>query len=361
MNLSERSEAFILLGRFLEQFTHDPPLPVRSLDELNRLYFDRFVEALLRSTAENAWFTPSALREALQGIVLMLERETMEQWTAMYPELAYDPADPVNVGVVMAGNIPLVGFHDFLCVLLSGHRIMAKSSSRDRQLLPLCGEIVAHAEPRFRDRISFTEDRLLSPGAVIATGSNNSSRYFEYYFRSIPRIIRKNRNSAAVLGGEESPAQLEALGRDVFSFFGLGCRNVTKIWIPDGFPPEKLMEAFDGFAYLAGHNKYQNNVDYHRSVYLMNRIPFLDNGIVLLKEDLSLASPVGVVYYEKYTDIGRVNRQLEQQKDELQCVVSAVREIGGIAPGTAQTPMPWDYADGVDTIRFLIQLNRDVV
>ncbi len=356
VNLQDKTSAFATLGLFLRQFTAPDPVRAKGLEDLNALYFDRFEETLKRTAYENGWFTPEFLRDALRGIVKLLDAEALQRWTAAYPRLEKEPDQPVKVGVVMAGNIPMVGFHDFLAVLLSGHFLQAKTSSRDSLLIPLCFEVLTGIEPRFSERAVFTSDQLEKCGAVIATGSNNSSRYFEYYFRDIPSIIRKNRNSVAIIRGDETDDELFGIGRDVFTYFGLGCRNVTKIYIPENFPPERLMNTFDRFSGLAQHHKYANNVDYHRSVFLMNSIPFLDNGAVLLKEDPALSSPVGVVYYEKYADIAHLAGELERMHDELQCVVSVIPELKGLAPGSTQTPLPWDYADGVDTLKFLTAL-----
>ncbi len=257
----------------------------------------------------------------------------------------------------MAGNIPVVGFHDLLCVLASGHRILAKASSKDNRLIKKVTEVLTDIDPELGDRIAFTEETLSGMDAVIATGSNNSSRYFEYYFRHIPHIIRKNRNGIAVLTGAESEEELYLLGEDIFTYFGMGCRNVTKIFIPESYDLTKLLGVLDRFSHLYQHHKYGNNVDYYRSLYLMNLVPLLDNGVLLLKEDTAIASPVGVVFYERYSEIALVQKQLDQHREEIQCVVSTHAEISGaIAPGETQQPMPWDYADGTDTLEFLMQL-----
>jgi len=358
-DLTGKIKALAVLGDFLSQFTHETPVYSTGLEELNEKFSGRFIASMEQSSYENGWFTAASIREALLGITVLLNEENLITWTKSYPALLENTDKQLTIGVIMAGNIPAVGFHDFMAVLLSGNRLEAKTSSKDRLLIPLCAEILEEIEPGFRGRMHFTEDKLGKCDAVIATGSNNSSRYFEYYFSSVPHIIRNNRNSIAVLSGDESDEELNALGQDVFSFFGLGCRNVTKIYIPEAFPPEKLMAAFDHFFTLAQHHKYANNVDYHRSVFLMNAIPFLDNGCILLKEDPAISSPVGVVYYEKYHDIATLSAQLESQKDELQCVVSGIKELKGIPPGSSQLPMPWDYADGVDTLLFLTQLQKN--
>jgi len=357
VDLTGKIAALAKLGKFLEQFTTEPAAKIDVPEKINSRFFEKFKTTIEKSCFENGWFTNESVREAIKGIIILLDENNLKAWSNMYPALEHEPDHPLTVGIIMAGNIPMVGFHDFLAVLLSGNRLVAKTSSKDRHLIPLCFEVLSEIEPGFKDRACFTEDKLTAYDAVIATGSNNSSRYFEYYFSTVPNIIRKNRNSIAVLSGEENEDDLLRLGRDIFTFFGLGCRNITKVYIPADFMPEKLMQAFDYFSELATHNKYANNVDYHRSVYLMNRISFLDNGIVLLKEDTAIASPVGVVFYEKYNDIAILSAQLEGLKDEIQCVVSGISDLSGIPPGSTQTPLPWDYADGVDTLRFLTQLH----
>jgi len=244
-----------------------------------------------------------------------------------------------------------------LCVLAAGHKILAKTSSKDDRLTRGVADIISNMDDKTGLRISFTENHLSGIDAVIATGSNNSSRYFEYYFSKYPHIIRKNRNGVAVLSGKETEKDLMALGEDIFTYFGMGCRNVCKLYIPENYDLKVLMGVLDNYIDLAQHNKYSNNVDYYRSIYLMNRIEFLDNGVVLLKEDSAIASPVGVVFYERYSEIGQVQQELAVRNEEIQCVVSISPEIKDrVVPGATQQPKPWDYADGVDTLSFLSQL-----
>jgi hypothetical protein len=353
--------AFTRLGQFLEQFPNGSEPHAEGMDphlvELNRLYFSGFSEILEREPVLNPWFTNDFLMKALKGIASMLKEEFLREWLEPYGSFQAAPGEEKCVGLVMAGNIPLVGFHDMMSVLASGHKILAKTSSKDDRLIRKVAEVLSGIDPEMGRRISFTDDRLSGLDAVIATGSNNSSRYFEYYFRNIPHIIRRNRNGVAVLSGSESEEELAALGRDIFTYFGMGCRNVTKLYIPETYDLKILLGVLDTFHALSQHNKYGNNVDYYRAIYLMNMVDFLDNGILLLKEDPLIASPVGVVFYERYSDIGIVEQQLDLHREEIQCIVSADPEIGGsIHPGSTQEPMLWDYADGVDTIQFLKEL-----
>jgi len=352
---------FSTLGKFLNQFPggigpqSDAVLP--ELEELNRDYYEVFSELLDQEPVLNPWFTRESLMLALKGIAVMLEEEVLQKWLHAYDIKASGPGSERTVGLVLAGNIPLVGFHDLMSVLASGHMVLAKASSKDARLIKKVAEILTSLDPSMGRRIRFSEDKLGGLDAVIATGSNNSARYFNYYFRDIPHIIRKNRNGVAVLSGNESKNDLAALGEDIFTYFGMGCRNVTKLYIPETYDLKILLGVLDAFHHLYQHHKYGNNVDYYRSIYLMNQDSILDNGVLLLKEDTSIASPVGVVFYERYSDIALIQEELIAHRQEIQCIVSASPDIeGAILPGSTQTPMPWDYADGVDTIRFLMEL-----
>ena len=319
--------------------------------------FDKFNEMVDREHVYNPRFTTDSVRRAILGISKMLEKEILIQWLGKYnfPPVSTDSSK--TVGLVLAGNIPLVGFHDILCVLATGHRVKAKPSSKDDRLIKAVAEILSLIDESLGDRLEFTDGKLSGMDAVIATGSDNSARYFEYYFREIPHIIRRNRNGVAVLTGSESGDELAALGEDIFTYFGLGCRNVTKLYIPDSYDLKVLLGELDRFHHLGQHHKYMNNVEYHRSIYLMNRDDFLDNGVLLLKQDPAIASPVGVVFYERYSEIASVQHILDQRREEIQCTVSLHPGITNrIKPGTTQEPLPWDYADGVDTIRFLTEL-----
>ena len=340
--------AFARLGDFLRQF------PEEEAGELNPIQKDAFSAFVESEHIYNPWFTKDSVLKALNGIAQMLKPEVLWIWLAPYDLTPLSSRQVRTVGLVMAGNIPLVGFHDLLCVLASGHRVLAKTSSKDDRLIKKVAELLSDIDPELGGRIEFTDETLAGVDAVIATGSNNSARYFEYYFRNTPHIIRKNRNGIAVLTGEESEEELYRLGEDIFTYFGMGCRNVTKIFIPDTYDLTKLLGVLDRFSHLYQHHKYGNNVDYYRTLYLMNQAAILDNGVLLLKEDPAIASPVGVVFYERYSEIAYVQEQLDLHKEEIQCIVSIKADLSGaIAPGETQKPMPWDYADGMDTIEFL--------
>jgi len=258
----------------------------------------------------------------------------------------------------MAGNIPLVAFHDWFCVLLSGNKFKGKLSSDDNLLLPFLSKVLITIEPYFENQIEFTEGQLKNMDAVIATGNNNSARYFEYYFSKLPHIIRKNRNSVAVLDGTEKSDELGLLGKDIFQYFGLGCRNVSKLFVPEKYKFDMFFESIIEFKDIVMHNKYANNYEYNRTIYLMNSDKsLLDNNFLLLKADLSYSSPIGVLFYEFYSDINSLNAKLENEKEQIQCIVSKNNNVkNAIGFGKAQCPSLNDYADGIDTMKFLISL-----
>ncbi|MDA3780729.1 MAG: aldehyde dehydrogenase, partial [Bacteroidales bacterium] len=261
------------------------------------------------------------------------------------------------VGVVTAGNIPLVGFHDMLCVLLSGNKFIAKLSSKDNKLMQVIRYYLISLNSEFEELIRFEEQKLSGFDAIIATGSNNSSRYFEYYFGKYPNIIRKNRSSIAVLTGNETIKQIKALADDIFLYFGLGCRNVSKLLLPEDYNFENLFNNIEHYAHIYNHNKYANNYDYNKSIYLMNKTKHLDNGFVLLKEDEGMSSPIAVIYFQYYKKIEDVYNYITLNKENIQCVVSDNNEIEkAIKFGDAQYPELWDYADNVDTMEFLINI-----
>jgi hypothetical protein len=251
----------------------------------------------------------------------------------------------------MAGNIPLAGFHDFLSVLITGNNLIAKTSSKDYEIITYISDILCSINPSFRNRIEFTEGVLSNFDLVIATGSDNSSRYFDYYFGKFPNIIRKNRNSVAILEGDETDDELKALGTDIFSYFGLGCRNVSKIYIPKGYDLSSLPDHWKNFSDVISHPKYANNYDFNKAVYIVNKEAFYDSGILLLKEDSKISSPVSVLFYEYYESQYAVKQQTELLKEKIQCVVGQ----HNIPFGQAQWPHLWDYADGIDTIEFLLK------
>lgn len=336
MNLEYRITAFCRLG-----------------DQLDILSDREFHTLFQKVLSENSWFTAENVKLALSGIRKFLNREVLTQWVNAYrPE----PHPEKTIGVAMAGNIPLAGFHDFLCVLISGHRIKIKLSSQDSVLLAGLAERLIEIEPNLSNSIQFS-DRLLDVDAVIATGSDNTARYFDYYFRNIPHIIRKNRTSCALLRGDETSGELRALGLDIFSYFGLGCRNVSKVLVPENYDFMKLFEAWEHYEKIRHHAKYFNNYEYQKSILLVNKDPFFDSGFILLKEDADLVSPVSVLYFEYYSDPEDLRKKMVGHAARIQCLVSARQWFDGSeALGMAQFPSVSDYPDKVDTLKFLLEL-----
>ena len=299
----------------------------------------------------NAWFTPDEVNKSLNSLGKMLNETDLNQWFS-----SISIADiPKIVGLILAGNIPLVGFHDVICVLATGNIALIKMSSSDDKLLPTVLKQLVDFEPLLAEYIEYT-DRLKNFDAIIATGSNNSSRYFDYYFGKVPNIIRKNRNSIAILGGNESQSEIEALGNDIFDYFGLGCRNVSKIYIPKGYEMKKFFEPLEIYQPIINHFKYNNNYDYNKSIYLVNGVKHFDNGFLLVKEDSSFASPLSVLFYEEYDSIEDIEKLVDSEQAHIQCVVSGIDlQINRrkVSFGQSQYPKLWDYADDVNTIEFL--------
>jgi hypothetical protein len=304
----------------------------------------------------NAWFTPANVERAILSIGEMLNADAIEKWLSAY-ELDKDVQEK-KVGLILAGNIPLVGFHDVLCVLATGHHALIKASSQDARLVRHVLNMLATIDARFSAKYSFVE-RLKDFDAVIATGSDNSSRYFEYYFDKVPHIIRKNRNSIAVITGDETTEELNLLGHDIFDYFGLGCRNVSKLLIPQGYDIGTFFRPIETYQPVINHHKYNNNYDYNKSIYLVNSEKHFDNGFLLLKESESLASPLAVLYYEYYDVMADAEKTINANSDKIQCVVCiSPLKLNNqvVSPGQSQQPQLWDYADGVDTMEFLSKL-----
>jgi len=309
-----------------------------------------WIQAKEKASRQNSWFTPGFIDLAIANISNhFLQKEILDGLVAEY-SLPDSAASPKSVGVIMAGNIPLVGFHDFLSVFITGNKIRIKTSSKDEVLIKFLVQKLIEWEPELTSWISF-EEMLKGCDAYIATGSNNSSRYFEYYFSKYPHIIRRNRTSVAVLDGTESFEELQVLADDVHLFFGLGCRNVTKIYVPADYDFIPLIEAFNKYNYFKDHNRYKNNYDYNLALHILNRKYYMANESLLLSENTSIFSPISQLNYEFYTDKNEVLEKLNTSKD-IQCIVG-----NGFVPfGKTQCPSITDFADGVDTLKFLTSL-----
>ncbi len=340
-------DAFVKLGKYLTDFCdkcYSENVEVNS--ELK--------EIVARAGHHNGWFTEDNILFSLQQWGDLLTEENLKEWLSNYT--FNKNIEPKTVGIVMAGNIPLVGFHDFLCVLLSGNKVLAKLSSNDKVLLPHLSKYLIQQEPSLADKIEFIDGKMEYFDAVIATGSNNTSRYFEYYFGNKPNIIRKNRNSVAVLTGNESEEELKALGEDIFRYYGLGCRNVSKIYVPKDYDFDTLFKALYDYNDIIHQHKYANNYDYNKAVYLMSEFKILDNGFLVLKEDEALTSPISALFYSYYDDEISLREKLEELDEQIQCIVSSESREDEVNFGETQKPSLNDYADGVDTMEFLLKL-----
>ncbi|UQD56444.1 acyl-CoA reductase [Flavobacterium sp. K5-23] len=352
MTLEVKKNIFIELGHFLNQFNSNET--VRNENVLhNNMFFYEFNKLIKLSQSHNGWYTPEQVYFSIQSWAKALTEENLNQWLSAY---TIDIVESKNIALILAGNIPLVGFHDFLSVLISGHNVLVKTSSNDQHLLPFLAKYLISIEPKFADKITFVEGKLENFDAVIATGSNNTARYFEYYFKDKPSIIRKNRNSVAVLNGNESKEQIIALGEDIFRYFGLGCRNVSKLFVPKGYSFEVFFEAIFEYQDVIHYEKYANNYDYNKAVFLMSNFKLRDNGFLTLKEDKSYASPISSVFYETYENLNEIEQRLQTDKDQIQCIVSNALIENSIPFGETQKPNLWDYADNIDTISFLLKI-----
>lgn len=343
---------------------HDPSLISKAFERLGTELFNasgqeenELSRAIGAAYLQNPWFIPGFVRHSFLSWAEALAGEKIEKWLAMYPGLGAENKKPAVVGLIMAGNIPMVGLHDLLCVLASGNNALVKLSSQDKILMPALTDILQKISTLFVNRVQFTDSPFKDFTAIIATGSNNSSRYFDYYFGKYPHIIRKNRNSVAVLTGNESESELKLLADDVFMYFGLGCRNVSKIYLPAGYDMTELFQGFGKYSYFSDNHKYRNNYDYQKSILLVNREHHLDNGFVLVKPDVSFISPISVIHTEEYSSRENLKMQLDMNADKIQCIVASHDAFPGVVPfGMSQHPELWDYADGVDTMRFLLNL-----
>lgn len=342
LTLSERLNTFAHLGVYLDKTLKEPDHFQKDFDSV-----------LQRAERINPWFTKENQVMALNAIAQILKPDVLQHWTEKY--LINDKTG--SVGLIMAGNIPAVGFHDLLTVLIAGRKAIVKPSSSDTVLMEFLAAKLSEFEPRLKDYIELV-DKLLKPEVVIATGSDNSAMYFEHYFKNIPHIIRRNRNSVAILSGDESKEELSFLGKDIFAYFGLGCRNVSKLMVPEGYDFNNFFEAIQQYGdTLMQHTKYMNNYDYYRAIFLMEQKPFLTNNFLHLVEDAKIASPVSTLHYQFYHSNDDLRQSLTFNLEKFQCIVSHKPLLGDeVAFGQSQYPAVTDYADGVDTLEFLLSV-----
>lgn len=334
MEIEERVAAFVALGEYIKNL---PEEKFKSLAESIRI--------------ENAWFTEASVRMSVSGILKYLDKKNLLEWVRHYSPVQHTPR---RILLIMAGNIPLAGFHDFLCVLINGDTAVIKLSSKDSVFIRFLAAKLIEMNGKFDSRIRF-EQSVKVFDAVIATGSDNSSRYFDYYFGKYPHIIRKNRTSVAVMNGGESELELSKLGLDVFSYFGLGCRNVSKLFVPHDFDFSRLFESWEMYKDIAHHHKYHNNYFYQKSILNVSQQPHFDNGFVLLQETKKLVSPLAVVYYEYYESGEDLNIKIGEAREKIQCIVGNIFPAS-VKFGQAQMPGLMDYSDDVDTLDFLLSL-----
>ncbi|CAA0171013.1 acyl-CoA reductase [Tenacibaculum maritimum] len=350
--IQQRISAFTKLGAFLSQFSQNKIVKKENI-EFNDLFFDGFKHQIKIAQEHNSWFTKDNILFSIENWSKALNEKDLTTWVST-ETLGKNPSK--KIAIIMAGNIPLVGFHDFLAVLISGHNVVVKQSSNDEHLLPFLAKYLEYVAPSLKGNILFTKDKLTNFDAVIATGSNNTARYFEYYFKDKPSIIRKNRNSCAIITGNENAEDFKNLSEDIFRYFGLGCRNVSKLFIPKGYNFDPFFKGMFHQQEIINNAKYANNYDYNKAVYLMSEFDILENGFLMIKEDQSYSSPIASIFYEYYDNIDNLKIKLYEEREKIQCVVANNFIENEIPFGQTQHPKLSDYADGVNTLKFLSEL-----
>ncbi|MFO8066714.1 MAG: acyl-CoA reductase [Bacteroidales bacterium] len=350
ISLQDRVFSFIELGKKFKKVSN-----ANSLSGLSNAETELY-NSIKNASHYNPWFTEENCRHAIAGLAEMLDKKYIEKWVSSYKFINDDFKK--TVAVIMAGNVPAVGFHDMLCVLISGKKLIAKLSSNDKLIPKAIVSCLIEINPGWELLITIEENIIKAFDAVIATGSNNSARYFEYYFGKYPHIIRKNRNSLACLSGKESGEEFQKLAEDIFRYFGLGCRNVSQLLIPKGFNITTIFPHWERWSIIADHYKYSNNYDYNKSIFLINQIEHLDTGFLLVKKDERIFSPISVLNYYEYDNEGLIQDYIKTNKENIQCISSnmqlKVKEAQIVPLGNTQNPKIWDYADSVDTIKFCL-------
>ncbi|MEI7595095.1 MAG: acyl-CoA reductase [Bacteroidota bacterium] len=347
--LSKRINSFAELGNILSSLNN------KEQNSEYSKFHDLLNEAIRKTCYENPWFFEDSYNYGIKNIAKWLNKEQLSKWLNPYQ---IEETNKKTVAVIMAGNIPLVGFHDFLCILITGNTILTKLSHNDKYVLPAIAKIITELNNDFENKILFAEEKLENFEAIIATGSNNSAQYFEYYFKKYPNIIRKSRNSVAVLTGKETENELILLGSDLFDFFGMGCRNVSKIYIPQNYKIETFFDLLTPWKHLIDNNKYYNNYTYHKAIFLLNSDVFFDLEYALFIESASFSSPVAVYNFERYETLEKVQSNLTTNAEAIQCVVGLENQLFKTVPfGKSQAPELWDYADNVDTVKFILSVN----
>ena len=343
MNINERTELISDIGDFLKNYLDEK---YDNKKDDNLIEFEKVIK---KAQSNNSWFTDENIKINLTYWSKKLIKTNLNQWLSKYN---LKDTSRKNIAIIMAGNIPLVGFHDFICVFLAGHNSIIKLSSNDKYLIPFLLNLVKFPS----DRVVYLDGMLTEYDAVIATGSDNTSRYFEYYFKNKQSIIRKNRNSIAILDGNETDEELKSLSHDILTYFGLGCRSVSKLYVPKGYNFDSFFNSIFAYKDLINNHKYANNYDYNKAIYLMSEYKFLDNGFFMIKEGNEMHSPISTINYEFYDNISHLSEKIKQQEENIQCVVSNIKFEGRIDFGETQNPSLNQYADNIDVMNFLLTI-----
>ena len=346
MNLNNRITLFVKLGRFFSDYINN------NLESLERNKFDK---AINESILHNSFFSKKNILKSLLSWSNVLTKKSIDDFLSNY--LIKNKKREKKIAIIMAGNIPLVGFHDFFCVIISGNFAVIKLSSKDSHLFKFILSFLVKENPDFDTKFDVVESKLEIFDAVIATGNNISANQFELYFKKYPKIIRKNRHSIAILNGNETKKEIELLANDIFYYYGLGCRNVSKIFIPNNYNLDILFKSFVLWNEVINKNSYSNNYNYYRAIYLLNKEVFFDNGFVLLKESEKIGSPVGTIYFEYYKSDNQIKEMIKKNNEKIQCIVSNNNYPKTIKFGETQMPNLNDFADDIDTFNFLLKLN----
>ena len=346
MNLNNRITLFVKLGRFFSDYINN------NLESLEKNKFDK---AINESILHNSFFSKKNILKSLLSWSNVLTKKSIHNFLSNY--LIKIKKREKKIAIIMAGNIPLVGFHDFFCVIISGNFAMIKLSSKDSHLFKFILSFLVKENPDFSTKFDVVENKLQIFDAVIATGNNISANQFEFYFKKYPKIIRKNRHSIAILNGNETKKEIELLANDIFYYYGLGCRNVSKIFIPNNYNLDILFKSFVLWNEVINKNSYANNYNYYRAIYLLNKEVFFDNGFVLLKESEKIGSPVGTIYFEYYKSDNQIKEMIKKNNEKIQCIVSNNNYPKTIKFGETQMPNLNDFADDIDTFNFLLKLN----
>lgn len=345
--IDQRIEAFHKLGELFYDISS------KKENSKYKKWITVFNKKINEAYQYNKWFTTENCLLSFKNWSKELTTLKLSKWLNNY-ELKN--CSKKTIVIIMAGNIPLVGFHDFICAKILNYKCLIKMSSDDKILLPIVIDFLDFILPGFKKNIEFTNKPLKKFDGVIATGSNSSFKYFEYYFKKYPKILRKTRHSIAVLDGNESKENLIDLGNDIFNYFGMGCRSVSKIFVPKNYNFDLLFESLFEFKEVIKNNRYANNYDYNKAIYLMGEKKITENGFLILKKDKNLGSPIACLFYDTYNSIKEIEKYIDNNSEYLQCIVSNFKLSNSIPLGSSQKPKIYDYADKIDTLNFLLKM-----